>query len=655
MKYKIAILSMILLLAASSCHSSVKVRTDPSDTLYIRKIDGIADDFIFGMDLSSVISLEQSGVRYYDFDGSEQDIFKILSENGINHIRVRIWNDPYDADGNGYGGGNCDIDKAIEIGKRAKTYGMKLIVDFHYSDFWADPGKQAVPKAWIDMNSEEKADALYQYTIDCLKLLKEAKIDVSIVQIGNETNGAMAGEKVWMNIIYHLMTGASKAIREVYPKALIAVHFANPENKDAYLDYAAKLAYYDLDYDVFATSYYPYWHGSLDNLSDVLSTIAQKYDKKVMVMETSYAYTAEDTDFHPNTISDVSLVTKNYPYSLQGQTNAILDIIDTIANKTVNGIGVCYWEGAWISVGTASEEANRVLWEKYGSGWASSYAKEYDPNDAGKYYGGSAVDNQAFFDEHGKVLESLKLFALCREGNIIERKADAIDDSSISLDVGDELVLPSQVEAIMNDNSRELLDVVWNKEEQDRIDTHQIGEYVVNGLCGGLDAKCHISIQMQNYVKNASFEDDEHGTSLPEYWKLNDRGDANELYVEEKRSDSLSGIKHYHFWSDNAHKIDFDLEQSFTDLKAGTYHFSISIMGGDVSSGEIYAYVKIDDRIIATDDLAITTYNNWDNADITFAYDGSADLTIGIHVACQGMNNGAWGKIDDAVLNRIGE
>ncbi|MBR4422533.1 MAG: glycosyl hydrolase 53 family protein, partial [Erysipelotrichaceae bacterium] len=216
MKYKIAILSMILLLAASSCHSSVKVRTDPSDTLYIRKIDGIADDFIFGMDLSSVISLEQSGVRYYDFDGSEQDIFKILSENGINHIRVRIWNDPYDADGNGYGGGNCDIDKAIEIGKRAKTYGMKLIVDFHYSDFWADPGKQAVPKAWIDMNSEEKADALYQYTIDCLKLLKEAKIDVSIVQIGNETNGAMAGEKVWMNIIYHLMTGASKAIREVY-------------------------------------------------------------------------------------------------------------------------------------------------------------------------------------------------------------------------------------------------------------------------------------------------------------------------------------------------------------------------------------------------------------------------------------------------------
>ena len=655
MKYKIAILSFISMILLCSCTQKATVRTDPSDSLYIRKIDHITDDFIFGMDLSSILSLEESGVVFYDFDGTKQDIFKILAENGITHIRVRIWNDPYDAHGNGYGGGNCDIDKAVEIGKRAKEYGLKLIVDFHYSDFWADPGKQAAPKAWKKLSIEEKAAAIYEYTLAGLKRLKEAKIDVSMVQIGNETNGALAGEKTWMNIVYHLMNNASKAIREVYPKTMVAVHFANPENKDAYLDYASKLAYYDLDYDVFATSYYPYWHGSLENLSDVLSTIAEQYDKKVMVMETSYAYTPDDTDFHPNTISDVSVVTKNYPYMLQGQTNAILDVIDTIANRTKNGIGVCYWEGAWISVGTNSKEANSILWEKYGSGWASSYAKEYDPNDAGKYYGGSAVDNQAFFDENGHVLESLKLFALCKTGNIIDLKADAIDDSYVTLDLRDELKLPTQVEAIMNDGSRKLLDVTWNEEDIRKIDTAKTGEYLVNGLCEGLTAKYHVSIKMQNYVRNDSFENDTHGSRTPSDWILHDNGDANELYIEEKRTDSLSGSKHCHFWADTSHKVDFDLEQSFTDLKAGSYHYSISIMGGDVSSGNIYAYVKINGQIIAKDDLTITTYNNWDSSDIAFAYDGSSDLSIGIHVACQGMNNGAWGKIDDAILNRIGE
>ena len=107
--------------------------------LYVEKVESLPDDFILGMDASSVLAEEASGVKYYNFEGVEQDVFRTLAESGVTHIRVRVWNDPYDADGNGYGGGNCDIDTAVEIGKRATKYGMKLIVDFHYSDFWADP------------------------------------------------------------------------------------------------------------------------------------------------------------------------------------------------------------------------------------------------------------------------------------------------------------------------------------------------------------------------------------------------------------------------------------------------------------------------------------------------------------------------------------
>ena len=105
----------------------------------------LPEGFLFGMDASCVPALEKSGVKYYDFDGSEQDVFKILSDSGIQYIRVRVWNHPFDEDGNGYGGGNCDIENALTIGTRATRYGMKLLVDFHYSDFWADPGKQMPP------------------------------------------------------------------------------------------------------------------------------------------------------------------------------------------------------------------------------------------------------------------------------------------------------------------------------------------------------------------------------------------------------------------------------------------------------------------------------------------------------------------------------
>ena len=132
-----------------------------SDTLYVEKVDNLSDDFILGMDASAVPSLEASGVRYTDFEGNEADVFKILHDNGINYIRVRVWVDPKDENGNGYGGGNCDLANAIAIGKRATANHMKLLVDFHYSDFWADPSKQMVPKAWANMDIDEKVVAIY--------------------------------------------------------------------------------------------------------------------------------------------------------------------------------------------------------------------------------------------------------------------------------------------------------------------------------------------------------------------------------------------------------------------------------------------------------------------------------------------------------------
>ena len=394
-----------------------------SDTLRVEKVENLSENFILGMDASCVPSLEKSGVRYYDHNGVEKNVFEILKENGINYIRVRVWNDPFDKDGNGYGGGNCDLENAIAIGKEATRCGMKLLVNFHYSDFWADPGKQMVPKAWKDMDIDTKCDALYQYTKESLRKLKDAGVDVGMVQIGNETNGAMCGEYATMvggwKRITQLIIAGSKAVREVCPEALVAVHFTNPEKPESYVSYGKNLHDYQVDYDVFASSYYPFWHGTLDNLAGVLSDIANTYGKKVMVAETSYAFTSEDTDFFANTLGRGSQIA-GYPFSQQGQADLVRDVIDTVVNKTTNCIGVFYWEGTWITAGGSSYEENRKLWETYGSGWASSYAGEYDPKDAGKWYGGCAVDNQAFFTADGHATEALKVFSLVRTGNTIK-------------------------------------------------------------------------------------------------------------------------------------------------------------------------------------------------------------------------------------------
>ena len=648
-----AALAASLLLSACGTETETKKPAEvKSDTLYVQKVENLSPDFILGMDASCVPALERSGVRYYDFDGTEKDVFEILSSNGINYIRVRIWNDPYDENGNGYGGGNCDIENAIVVGKRATEHGMKLLVDFHYSDFWADPGKQMVPKAWQGMNFEEKQEALYQYTRDCLQKLKAAGVDVGMVQIGNETNGALCGESAtslggWKRIM-ELMSAGSRAVREVCPEAMVAVHFANPENAASYEGYARNLDYYGGDYDVFASSYYPYWHGTLENLSQVLSKVATTYGKKVMVAETSYAYTEKDTDFSGNTIGEGSAVVKDYPMTIQGQANLVRNVIDTVVNKTTNGIGVFYWEGTWISVGTNSWEENSAKWEKDGSGWASSYAAEYDPKDAGQYYGGCAVDNQAFFDANGHVTEALKVFSLVRNGNIVENKADAIEDVNLIFDLNGEVVLPDTVNAVMLDNSKQALPVQWENVDIDAMKNGGVARYTIYGTAGGMKATCYVSMVNFNFLTNWSFEEGETG------WTAHAIGSFDELYVEDKQTDSVTGSKHYHFWGASANSVEFTLEQTVDNLKSGTYHYEISIMGGDGGDTEIYAYVKINGEIVARADTTITYYNEWHTAVIDrFDYHEGDVLTVGLYVKCAGPN--AWGKIDDAKLNSMTE
>ena len=322
-----------------------------------------------------------------------------------------------------------------------------------------------------------------------------------------------------------------------------------------------------------------------------------------------------------------------------------------MVNRTPAGIGICYWEGAWITVGTDSPEENRELWEKNGSGWASSYAAVYDPEDAGKYYGGSAVDNQAFFDRKGNVLESLKVFRLMGTGNETGPVPDALEEPALICDLNMPLQLPETVNAVMSDNSRRAVPVTWDLTEEKDREMHENGpaRYEVRGEAGGMEAKCYVSMVEYNFLKDYSFEENS------DAWVVTDLKKADELYTEDKKTDSLTGSKHMHFWSAAPDSVEFTLEQTVRDLPEGRFTFSISVMGGDCGDTDIYAYVKTDGTETArSEQIPITGWNSWNKGVIPeFEHPAGSEITVGLYVKCRGSGNGAWGKIDDAMLNSL--
>ena len=389
--------------------------TYPEPTINIDKIEGLSEDIVRGVDVSSVISLEQSGVKFYDFNGNECDIFKVLKEANVNYARIKIWNNPYNSLGQGYGGGNSDLAKAITLGKRATQHGLKVLIDFHYSDFWADPAKQKAPKAWQDYSVSGKADAIYNFTKQSLQELINNGVDVGMVQVGNETGYSFCGCATWDKTGYttvtfteiaQLMNAGSRAIREVDPNILVVVHNTDPQNSYQWIsrDYND----YGVDYDVFASSYYPNIHGSMENLTNELKYVADTYGKKVMVAETQYPYTTQDTDGFSNTLSEKT-GDMLYDISIEGQAKHVRDVFQAVNNVGILGIGVFYWDASWIAVGS-SWDSNVSKWGEFGSGWATTYASEYDDNADATYHGGSVVDNQAMFDSTGHPLDSLNVF-----------------------------------------------------------------------------------------------------------------------------------------------------------------------------------------------------------------------------------------------------
>ncbi len=621
--------------------------------IYVPYIQGSEGDFIRGADVSSVLSVLNSGATFKDFEGNVLDgqgFFDLLAASGVNWVRLRVWNDPFDASGNGYGGGNNDVEAAVIMGKWATNSGMKVLVDFHYSDFWADPGKQQVPKAWAGYTVDQKASAIEQYTRESLQTMIGAGVDVGMVQVGNETTNQICGESNWTNMA-KLFSAGSKAVRDVAAASgkdiQVAIHFTNPERSGNYARFAKNLADNGVDYDVFASSYYPYWHGTLSNLTSVLKQVADTYGKDVMVAETSWAYTLEDGDGHDNTVrvgnNDDNT---SWPFTVQGQALEVSSVMQAVKDVGDAGIGLFYWEAAWIPVQVYDRNApdaaetlaeNKALWEKYGSGWASSYAAEYDPEDAGKWFGGSAVDNQAFFAFDGTPLESLNVFKYVTTGTTgWTETVESVTPPTVTILAGETLVMPTTVTAVTSLGNTSQVEVTWNAEDLAAVDTDKPGTYKVRGVAGGLEVVCTVLVQPKNLLLNPGFEE----SDMSMYT-------ISAAYAKRTKDDPYAGTYSLHFYNGSA--VDFTVTQT-VKLPAGHYVFSVYGQGGDLGDqAETYSFVTLGQES-QKEAFQLTGWKNWANPVISLEVLEEMEVTVGIRVKGAG---GGWGTFDEWYLYEV--
>lgn len=356
--------------------------------------------FIRGVDVSTLDMLENLGAKYYS-NGRQDDAMKILRDNGSNYVRLKLWVDPYDEKGNPYGGGNNDFKTTLKLAKRAKTLGMNILLDFHYSDFWADPANQIKPKAWKNLSFNNLKKEIYTYTRDTMNAFAAEGIYPSMVQIGNEiSSGILHGDgKVGngqsFNNLADLLGYAIRGVRvSKDSRAKIVLHLDQGGKNQLYKWYFDELLKVNpnLDFDVIGLSYYPMWHGTMEGLQYNLNTLVQKYNKEVCIVETAYAWTTQDYEGKGNVFIAGDEKVGGYAPTVDGQLQFMNDLKSIIYNVPNNkGLGFFYWEPEFVPVK------------------GGTYA-----NDAGVKYKHDTVtpsntwENMTLFDFKGNVLPSVK-------------------------------------------------------------------------------------------------------------------------------------------------------------------------------------------------------------------------------------------------------
>jgi arabinogalactan endo-1,4-beta-galactosidase len=335
---------------------------------------------IRGADLSHLPKNEHFGAVYRDAGNARRDAVQILARNGVNYARLKVWVNPAD-------GWNDKAD-VLAMAKRARAAGMQVLVDFHYSDAWADPGKQNKPAAWAALPFDQLRQAVYDHTYDVLSALRRQGTPAAMAQVGNEINGGMLWpDGRWDNWdgLAALLTAGSTAVKAASPGTKVVLHLAEGGNNSGHRWWFDQATSRGVPFDIIGVSHYVYWHGPLGYLQHNLMDLTARYGKPVMVVETAYGFTTAENDHETNIFNPALATAGGYPATPAGQAEAVRDMFTTVA-AVPGALGVFYWEPTWTAV--------------EGAGW--------DPADPSS---GDGWENQALFDYSGRALPALKMFA----------------------------------------------------------------------------------------------------------------------------------------------------------------------------------------------------------------------------------------------------
>lgn len=622
----------VALPVASAATTTVSTTND----IHINPIPGLAADFIKGADVSMLKQIEVSGGKFYD-GNVEKDALQILKDHGVNWVRLRVWNNPVDAHNIGLGGGNNDKARTIDIAKRAHDLGLKVLLDFHYSDFWADPSKQTKPAAWVGLTTTQLQQALYDYTSDVIQGLTGVGAMPEMVQIGNETNTGMVwpdgqttgsgGYEGWANLIKK----GVQAVRDNDPnnanpqtRTKIMIHLADGGNNELFRRDFDQLTSRQVDYDVIGFSYYPYWHGPLEDLKQNMIDISERYGKEVLVAENAYAYTLNDGDNFSNNFGPGQEQLGGYKATVQGQAQEVHDVMNAVAQvPDGKGLGIFYWEPDWIPV--------------QGAEWSSKPGE------------GNGWENQAMFDFTGHALPSLDVFnrvSSTQSGAPFVAEATTIHPEMMNVTVGGSLLLPSKVQVEFTDDSVRDLPVTWDAVAPAAL--QQPGTIQLQGTVAGVSLKAIGTITVQgstNLVSNPGFES---GDSR--HWTIT--GDSSAVKVVADSANAHEGSTYaLHYSLPQA--MPFSATQTITGLANGSYTLKAwSHGGGGESSMKLFAKDYGGEEI--SENIVNAGWLVWQhpilmNIEVTNNTAGAGEAPNGtatVGVKAEG-NSGNWGNIDD--------
>ncbi len=622
----------------------------------------LRDDFAFGVDASMTAEVERLGGVFYNEEGVEQDLFQILADCGVNFFRVRLWNKPSDRYGRGFGGGNNDLETDIALAKRAQAVGMNICVDFHYSDFWADPDKQQIPQEWQSKGADDIPELLRQFTVDSLNSFKEAGVEVDAIQVGNEINNGMMGDYGtigWNNMdesfvyISSLLKAGIEGMKEVFPDCYSIVHLANGTNADEFETYFSYLDKNGVDYDIIGASYYPALTGDLNRLQQNLDQISEKTGHPVMVVETSWGFTNDHVaGVTANQYSADDEDTGGYLTSEQAQATALRDVLDVLS-KVPNqmGLGCFYWEPAWLPVSLNGEVP----------GWASKYGQSYaeygNTQHSSMYEDGLTTwSNQGWFSFSGKLLSSASVYKMVKEGGHNPTEEVSLSpratEYEATINLAADETLPTTGRVVTNLDAIRNAPVTWDEEEAAAC--VEVGDYVVHGV---LDEKYDVVLRaecIENYIVDPGFELQGGNDSLKEPWHLRSLSPEGEKIVKlDRKSDTRTGTTDLN-WYYGAGNFSFDFYQVVEDMPAGTYDLTTYLLAPAQSdfTQTLTLYVKNgnDEMTLDLSPLCVGWASGYQEALLSnIVVEEGTDLEVGIRGECE---QAAWAHNDDWKLLR---